>query len=549
VRLSRITSRRLGYGVAIFFAVLLVYCVNLNSLYGSDHPTSFLELDYSIYAHHSFALGPVATNSSSPCSRFQSVDVFAYRGSCFSALAPGAALMALPFVAAGFMLDGHFTVFGDAMLLSEFFVALMNAVAVLFVYKLGRLYFKEATSALLAFAYAFSTISWPFATFYFQNDVSATFAVIAAYLVLLSARRGGDTSSLVLGGLVVGAAMTVDYVNAALLPVLLIFLILDSREKSLSLRSRSAIPFVLASLLGVLAIVAYNFGSFGQAWVTSEQLYLNSPTFFGYFSTPIYSGLILNLITPFRGIFLFSPLLTLGALGLRRMTEKASATRREGFLLFAVFLALFLPYCAWYEPSGGLSFGPRFVIASLPFLLLPAGYLVEQGGRFTYAFAYLLYSAGVVINGLAATTTALAGGTGWLTSPFLGTTVPLLTNGCQGTPAPCLDQWWSGSLGSFRWAGVMLVLAFALLLPLAVRYMSSPSRRRRVDLPPEPAAPPTSAGTSADDGEAPVKNAASPFTGAGRLPRDNAAPPSPPLRPLPPRIGPRTPCSRSKARR
>src|SRR6202011_6204043 len=93
-----------------------------------------------------------------------SIDDFQYRGYYYSALAPGAPVLALPFVGLGFMLDGNFTQFGYALLMSEVFVALCNSIAAYLVYRIGSLFFRKPTSVFLAFTYAFSTITWPFAT-------------------------------------------------------------------------------------------------------------------------------------------------------------------------------------------------------------------------------------------------------------------------------------------------------------------------------------------------------------------------------------------------
>ena len=86
------------------------------------------------------------------------------------------------------MLDGHFTLFGYASLFSEFFVALVNSAAASLVYLVGRFFFDKKVSAFLAFVYAFSTISWPFATYFFQSDVSAVFCLLAVYFAIRVAR-------------------------------------------------------------------------------------------------------------------------------------------------------------------------------------------------------------------------------------------------------------------------------------------------------------------------------------------------------------------------
>jgi hypothetical protein len=472
VEVARPPRQKAELGVLLFCVALIIYFVNLNTVWSTDHTSTFLTLDYAIWTNHTFALGKVGSFS-------PSVDDFVYNGRYYSALAPGLAFFALPLVALGIVLDGGFSLYGYANFLGELFVALLNAIAVVFIYKLARLYFADSTSFFVASAYGFSTISWPFATFFFQSDASAAFAVIAVYLVIRAGRGQGELRYVILGGLAVGAALMVDYVDVILIPVLLGYLALWARRKGPVILAESTLGFLTSSLVGVIAIALYNLSSFGRALVTSEQLYLGSSTIFGNFSTPIYLGVVLNLFSPLRGIFLFSPVLVLGVLGYREMLRRSSGVAGEGALLLAAFLALFLPYCAWYGPTGGLSFGPRFVVAALPFLVLPVGFLVQRRGRLWLVVAYALYAIGVVVNGLAALTSALAGESAWLSSPFLGSTLPLFE---QGT----LDQWWKGSLGAYWPVGAGVVLATALILPLAAGYGSA--HRGWVELTPGPEA-------------------------------------------------------------
>ncbi|MGD0318575.1 MAG: glycosyltransferase family 39 protein [Nitrososphaerales archaeon] len=447
--------RDMNRGSVIFLATLLVFCVTLNAVWATDHTASFLDLDYAIWANHTFALGRVGQFIPN------SVDIFQYRGQYYSALAPGLALFAFPFVVPGFIIVGHFSEYGAVMLSSEFFVAMLNALAVLYLYKLSRMYFREATASFIALAYAFSTVSWSLATFFFQSDASAALDIVAVYLVLRATRGSRGSITLLLGGLSVAAAMMVDYVNFLLMPVLLVYIVVSLRRKNRGLLAKAAVGFALCSFLGVLAIGLYNYASFGQVLVSSEQLYLHSSSLLGEFSTPWYLGVVLNLFTPLRGIFLYSPILLVGVFGFRKMLD-TSAVRREGLLILAAFMVLFLPYCAWYDPTGGLSFGPRFIVASLPFLLLPAGYVIEGGWRYRGPVVYVLYSAGVVVNGLAALTSTLAGNTSWLSSPFLDSTIPLLSHGT-------LDQWWTGSVGLLWPVVAGAVVATALLLPDILR--------------------------------------------------------------------------------
>ena len=447
----RFVTSRLTAGFLLFLSVFVVYLLTINSVWATDHATSFLQLDWSIWTHHSFALG--AASSFQP----NSVDDFVFNGNYYSALAPGTAILALPFVGVGFALDGHFTVFGYALMSSEIFVALANSVAAYLVYVLARLYFSKRTSVFLGFVYAFSTVSWPFAVYFFQSDVSALFDLLAVYLTLRATRDGTRAARYaLLAGLSLAVALTTDYVDVILIPIIACFMAYSFRGR-LGFMARYTLVFVVASLVGVLLIGLYNEAIFGTAFHTTEQVYLNSATPFGEFSTPLYEGIYLNLFSPLRGLLVYTIFLVLGLFGMALML-KEKEHRNEAFLLLACFLGIFLPYSAWYDPVGGAAFGQRFLVSAIPFLLVPAGLVLERGDRKTVALAFALYAVGVVINGIGGVTEGIAPTTNWGLSPLLTFTLPSFLRGG-------LDDWWLKFVGGYWPLVAVLLIAWAIALP------------------------------------------------------------------------------------
>jgi hypothetical protein len=468
--MPKIISRpRITAGLLIFLSAFIIYSLSLNSVWATDHTTSFLQLDWAILVHHSFVVG--SGGSFHP----NTVDDFEFGGNYYSALAPGTAILALPFVGVGFLLDGHFTVFGYALILSELFVAIINSIAAYLVYAVGRFFFSKKTSAFLAFAYAFATISWPFATYFFQSDVSAMFDLLAVYFIIRV--TGSDDRKLrdaVLAGIAVAGALTTDYVNVIFIPIIMGYLLLSLRRKGHL--ARLSLGFLLASLVGILLIGLYNETIFGTAFHTTEQVYLNSSTPFGEFSYPIFEGVYLNLISPLRGLLVFSIFLILGIFGYVDML-KQKKYRVEALFLFACFLGVFLPYSAWYDPTGGAAFGPRFLISAIPFLLLPAGLVIETGSRRMRATAFILYAVGVVINGMAGITSALAPTQNYGTFPFLSSTLPSFLSGG-------IDVWWLSYVHSYWPIPAVLLIALALVLPLISNRLLS-GRDAQTGTPPE----------------------------------------------------------------
>jgi len=388
--------------------------------------------------------------------------------------APGVAFFTLPFAVIAFTLNGHFTAFGNVLLLTEAPIAFANSLAAYLVFKIGNFYFKKDVSAFLAFCYAFSTISWPFATYLFQSDVSALFDLIAVFLVIKIDRSNNIENSRelvwpLLCGLALAGGVLVDYVNGVLIPIFALYLVASLRKSPRHLMKSLVVflfgsVFVTSTLLGV-----YNYLSFGNVFVSSEQLYLHSSSIFGNFSFPVDMGMILNLFTPMRGLFFFSPILILGGWGLWKMMRDQSVDR-DSFLFLSTFLGIIGLYSAWYDPTGGLSFGPRLIISSIPFLLIPAGFVISNAnGKHTYAFVYLLYATGVVVNGVAAFVGVLAPpSNNWLTSPFLSYTVPSFVSGN-------LDIWWKSYAGNTWILVAAAILGVALLIPMVCSYLQERS--------------------------------------------------------------------------
>jgi hypothetical protein len=437
-------------GTIVFLTCLLVYAACLNGVWATDHSTSFVQLDYALVTSHSIALGKVGS--------FQpnTVDDFVHGGMYYCSLAPGTAFLAAPFAWVGFTLAGGYSVFGIVLEMTELFVSVAGALAAYVMYRIARLYFRLSTSVFLAFVLAFSTISWPFAAYFFQSDVSAMFVLIATYFALVTIRQKGERElPPLLCGLAIGAAFTVDYVNGILFPVYLLFLAISLAHFRPSLL-RVLATYTPAALLGFVLIGLYNYTIFGNPLVTTEQAYLGKSVLEG-FSYPVYEGLALNFISPLRGVFFYTPFLVLGvAAYLRRFT--GPWPKRDLLFMLAVAMSIVVPYSAWYAPTGGLSFGPRLIMAAIPFLILPAGYIVENMTGRRFALVYVLYLAGVVINGLAALVTSIPSELAPASNPFLGNILPHFLMGV-------LDTWWFGSWGAYWWVPAFTILAVAALIP------------------------------------------------------------------------------------
>ena len=93
------------------------------------------------------------------------------------------------------------------------------------------------------------------------------------------------------------------------------------------------------------------------------------------FTTPFYVGLYGLLFSTGKSVFLFSPIVLLGIPGLVWLWRRH---RAEALLAGGVALITLVYYAPWWAWYGGWSWGPRFLVPALPFLVLPIGALLLE---------------------------------------------------------------------------------------------------------------------------------------------------------------------------
>jgi hypothetical protein len=347
-------------------------------------------------------------------------DVAFAGGRYFPNKAPGTALAAVPayFVLyhlerlVGWSPDRWWVLTVNAWLTSALSVGLLAALAGLAVYRLAlRLALRPApvrsprtrTAALAAaVTFGLGTLAWPYATMLHEHAPAA--AGLAGSLLLLMAARereegGGITFAAgapFAAGAAAGFAALASYAAAVPAAFLGVYALARLRR-----RRRAAAAFGLGLLVPLGAALAYHAACFGGPLTTGYAL--QNPEFragagalLGVFEAPTLGRLAAILASPFRGLFVTSPVLLLGAVGLVVLCRRRE-TRPEGLLAAAVvlfFLAFNVSFNGWF---GGWAIGPRYLAPALPFLALPLVVAFRRRPRTTAALAAL----SIVLQGLA----------------------------------------------------------------------------------------------------------------------------------------------------
>jgi hypothetical protein len=237
--------------------------------------------------------------------------------------------------------------------------------AVLF-YLAVRLKFGRSIALITAFIYAFATLNWAISSQGLWQHTASNLALTSAILALLKANRTDgkkQTALLIVAGIFCGLLPGIRPTSAAFSGVLLVYAVLTYRQR--------AIFFLLGSA-SVLLNVGWNTYFFGAEVDDSvvggySSLFQNNASSYEFtidFFREAFLGL---LVSPSRGLFIFSPILLFSLPGMYQVLKKSRSQRDErlfGLLIFAC-LVIFFHYC-FYPWWGAVTYGSRYLVDLLP---------------------------------------------------------------------------------------------------------------------------------------------------------------------------------------
>ncbi len=125
---------------------------------------------------------------------------------------------------------------------------------------------------------------------------------------------------------------------------------------------RLAIPFLVGTLPAFAALAMDNVLHTGNPFATGYGAEASA------FSNPLGTGLAGLLISPGRGILLFSPFLAFSAIGFAMAWKKPGDALLRALSLGCA--AELVAYSKWHAWTGGWCFGPRFLADMMPVLVL-----------------------------------------------------------------------------------------------------------------------------------------------------------------------------------
>jgi hypothetical protein len=211
-------------------------------------------------------------------------------------------------------------------------------------------------AAVAALLFAFGTSVWSTSQALWQHPAALLFLCLTLLCVL---RAEHDPLWAGRAGLPLALVVAARHADVGLAVVLAL---------GIALRWPRKIPALLLWAAGPVALVlAYNNAYFGSPW---EHGFAGAGARFGVSPGAGHLGL---LVSPAKGLFVFTPVAALALVGLLRAVRRGE--RWLPLTALAAALAHWILMGLWTEWHGGRSWGPRLMTDALPllFLFLPEG--------------------------------------------------------------------------------------------------------------------------------------------------------------------------------
>ena len=287
-----------------------------------------------------------------------------YHGHYYSDKAPGMGLLLTPvyYVARTLNLFPP-KGFGTIHLMVVFGCALPAAIMLLLAYRLVERR-DPGLGAVVAITLGIGTLVLPFATILFSHVLSACMGFAAFWLVSRERDREGEDRLgwIVAAGVLAGYAISTEYPLA--LMAALLWLYIARRDSP----AKAVLAYSAGVLAGLLPLLLYDWWAFGSPLHLSyASVAANSRGILGLGGPSLASAV--RLLVADRGLFVVTPVVAAALAGIVILYREGR--RMDALVPGAVFAAYFAYNISYYLPFGGAVPGPRFLIATLPFLALP----------------------------------------------------------------------------------------------------------------------------------------------------------------------------------
>jgi len=247
---------------------------------------------------------------------------------------------------------------------SFFTNSIIMSLTSLIVFFLGKEFFKSyKIGFVLAVLFSVTSFIWPYNSSLFLQPAQAL-TLIASFYFITIATRNNTTRHYFLGGLFLALSILIHPSSAILVPGLLAYTVMKSKDKKLTV-------FFLTFTGTVLIQLVSNYIKFGSLFDFGYK-HIQSLEFHNSFV-----GLVGLIFSPGWGLLFYFPLMLLLPIALYKMYK---INKAFFFLILYLFFVTWIFFGTQDNPhwSGFGAWGPRYFIPIIPFATLALGYLFDS---------------------------------------------------------------------------------------------------------------------------------------------------------------------------
>lgn len=253
---------------------------------------------------------------------------------------------------------------------------MLTALANVIFYILARLKFSRIVSILVTFVYGFASLNWVISSQGLWVHTISNLLLVSLMLCLFKANRTQgkqQTILLLIAGVLCGLFPSTRPTGLLFLMIAGIYAIQAYRQK--------AVYFGIGTGSFLLHIVwnSYYFGfSLKSILAGGYSTLLKHSGSYNFTLSYFKEAFLGLLVSPSRGILIFSPILLLAIPGAYRILKRRS--QPDELLLIGLSIAcliIFIQYCFYTPWWGAITYGPRFLVDFLPIICYSICYFLE----------------------------------------------------------------------------------------------------------------------------------------------------------------------------
>ena len=226
----------------------------------------------------------------------------------------------------------------------------------------------QKTSIVISFFYAFSTLTWAYSQMSL-NTIPMVFFLLLGILFFAKFTTNHKNKYLIFSSLIFAFGFLVR--NDMILGIIPIFGLLLFELKNNNKKIQKFISFVTP----LIFVYIFNRLLFEIRFDLGSQPFTGVPNVAAAAAAPIYVGMAGLLFSPGVGLFIFVPILFTVFISFFDFYSK----NKKFCLLFLSIPILFVIFYSTLEYWHGMvSWGPRYLVPIIPFLLIPLGFTLEK---------------------------------------------------------------------------------------------------------------------------------------------------------------------------